>query len=112
MPPPLAPPTIDLFQCYKVKRSRGSAKFLKQTMTIVDQFKTQAVLLKKPYLLCAPANKNGEGIPDPAAYLMCYAAKALPPQIDATPFTNSQFGTDSFGVFGAREFCVPSVVNP
>ena len=46
-PPPLAQPTVDHFQCYKVKRSRGSAKFVKQTMTIVDQFKTQTVTLKK-----------------------------------------------------------------
>jgi hypothetical protein len=111
VPPPLALPTIDHFQCYKVKRSRGSDKFVKQTLTVTDQFKTQAVMLKKPYLLCAPADKNGE---DPTApghptKLLCY-------KTGGAPFTtllahvNNQFGPDDVTLIHRRELCLPSSV--
>jgi hypothetical protein len=111
-PPLLVPPTIDHFQCYKVKRSRGSAKFVKQTMTIVDQFKTQVVTLKKPYLLCAPADKNGE---DPTApghptKLLCYKTTGVPfATLEA--HVNNQFGPDDVTLIHRRELCLPSSVQ-
>ena len=112
VPPPLAPPTIDHFQCYKAKRSRGSAKFLRQTVTIVDQFKTQAVMLKKPYLLCAPADKNGE---DPTApghptHLLCYKTSGVPfATLEA--HVNNQFGPDDVTLIHRRELCLPASVQ-
>ena len=56
-------PTVDHFQCYKVKRSKGSPKFQKILgVTVQDQFGTVKVDLLKPIRLCAPANKNGTRI--------------------------------------------------
>jgi hypothetical protein len=39
-PPPLLPPLIDHFQCYRAKRAKGSAKFAKITVNVTDQIET------------------------------------------------------------------------
>ena len=39
-PPPLQPPTIDHFQCYRAKRSAGSPKFVKTNVTVADRFES------------------------------------------------------------------------
>ncbi len=79
-PAPPAPtnPAVDHFQCYKVKRSKGSPKFKKILgVAIQDQFGTGTIDLLKPTELCAPVDKNGE---DPGAeshlfHLLCYRAR-------------------------------------
>src|SRR6185295_5346374 len=37
-PSPPSAPAVDHFQCYAVRRSRGSAKFTPRTVTVEDQF--------------------------------------------------------------------------
>ena len=57
--PPQAPPTLDHFQCYKVKPTRGTPKFEKRTVDIEDQLETFTDLtLLRPYVLCAPADRT------------------------------------------------------
>jgi hypothetical protein len=77
-PPPLQPPTIDHFQCYRVKGSAGSPKFVKTDVTVADQFESLNLTLLKPFRLCVSASKNGE---DPTApnhpdLLLCYKSKS------------------------------------
>jgi hypothetical protein len=49
------------FQCYKIKITSGSAKFVTVSgVTAQDQFGTITVDVKKPKRFCAPVNKNGE----------------------------------------------------
>ncbi|MGH7893566.1 MAG: DUF7450 family protein, partial [Candidatus Binatia bacterium] len=112
VPPPLAPPTIDHFQCYKVKRSRGTTKFVKRTMTIVDQFESQTLTLTKPYLLCAPADKNGEDPTAPAhpTHLLCYRAKGISFGTLGA-HVNNQFGPDDVTLIHRRELCLPASVQ-
>ncbi|MGH7895446.1 MAG: DUF7450 family protein, partial [Candidatus Binatia bacterium] len=63
--PPLATPVADHFQCYLVKRSTGTARFVPQRgVAATDQFGSHAVDLLRPRWLCVPANKNNE---DPTA---------------------------------------------
>src|SRR5262249_56436284 len=60
-PPALTQPTIDHFQCYKVKPTPGAPKFQKILgVKVDDQFGTATLDLLKPALLCAPANKQNE----------------------------------------------------
>jgi len=117
---PLPPDTIDHFQCYKVKRSRGMPKFVPQTVTVGDQFENITVLLKKPQLLCAPTNKiippdqDGE---DPTApfhpdHLLCYKAKSQTRFGTLGVTLDNQFGPDQASLIHRREFCVPSLKNP
>ena len=110
---PLVMP-VDHFQCYKVKRSKGGAKFTKRTVSVADQFESVTVTLVKPILLCAPANKNNE---DPTApshpdHLTCYktADGKFP---SSTHVISNQFGSsDQVTLIHRRELCVPSLKNP
>ena len=117
LPGPTAPPTDpnvpDHFQCYKVKRSKGSPKFQKVLgVTVQDQFGTVKLDLLKPIRLCAPANKNHE---DPTApshrfHLLCYKTKNSAFGMAQT-YTNDQFGPAQPLLIHRRELCVPSTKN-
>src|SRR5688572_3266873 len=64
-PPPLVNPIIDHFQCYRVRRSRGSAPFSRIVgIKVDDQFGTATMDLIRPRFVCLPANKADE---DPTA---------------------------------------------
>jgi hypothetical protein len=114
VPPPLQPPLIDHFQCYRAKRSRGSAKFNKITVNVSDQLETNVpVTLTRPYRLCVPADKNGE---DPSApqhpnTLLCYRSKSSVRFGTISAHVANQFGTDDLTLIHRRELCVPSLVQ-
>jgi hypothetical protein len=114
-PPPLAGPTVDHFQCYKAKRSRGAPKFVKiPGVTGVDQFGSYSVDLLRPRYLCAPANKNNE---DPTApshpeHLLCYKSRNNTPFAQRSAFVTDQFGSTSLLLHRRIELCVPSLKNP
>jgi hypothetical protein len=115
-PPPLQPPLIDHFQCYRAKRARGSAKFTKITVNVTDQIETNVpITLTRPYRLCVPADKNGE---DPTApshpnNLLCYRSKSSVRFGTVPAFINNQFGNDDLLNIHRRELCVPTVLlNP
>jgi len=112
LPPlPLTDP-IDHFKCYRVKRA-GRVRV--SGITVEDQFGTLTVDVKKPLRLCVPADKNGGGIINPAAHLMCYKIKSTPPRplFSGVPFfIDNQFGPNIINVTRATELCVPAVKNP
>jgi hypothetical protein len=121
-PGPAAPtdPDVDHFQCYKVKRSKGSPKFTKIVgVPIKDQFNTgtstSTIDLLKPTDLCAPVNKNNE---DPGAenhvfHLLCYRSRGNAPFPTKQVWLNNQFGPLSGVRLSHRpRFCVPSQKNP
>src|SRR5205814_9193446 len=56
------------FQRYETK----PATIPPTTVTETDRFGTQVVTLRYPHRLCAPADKNGEGIVDPVPHLTGY----------------------------------------
>jgi cysteine-rich repeat protein len=111
---PLAPPPGDHFTCYKVKRTRGAAKFAPRTVTVEDQFQSVTETVIKPVRLCAPANKNGEDPTAPAHpdHLLCYKTKATIPFGDVDVSISNQFGPDQLRLIHRRELCVPSLKNP
>lgn len=106
-------PPLDHFQCYKVKRSRGSAKFQKRTVTISNQFETTTLEVTKPFRLCAPANKNGEDptAPEHPDHLLCYKVRSA--KFKGGPHTIlNQFEDQTANVIARRELCLPSLKNP
>jgi hypothetical protein len=113
-PPPLTPPTPDHFQCHKVKRSRGAAKFAKiPGVTGQDQFGPYTIDLLRPRWLCAPADKNGE---DPTApthpgHLLCYKTRNHTPFAERTANVVDQFGLQNVLLHRRIELCVPSTKN-
>jgi hypothetical protein len=115
-PSPLAPPTPDHFQCYKVRKSRGAAKFVRiNGVTGEDQFGPYSLDLLRPRYLCAPANKNNEDptAPSHTGHLLCYKARNNSgPFLRRTVFTNDQFGPQNTELLRRVELCVPSLKNP
>lgn len=72
------PSAIDPFHCYGVKPSRNAPKFQPVAdVAIVNPGFAETVRfdVRKPRELCAPADKDGEGIKDPATHLERYAIK-------------------------------------
>ncbi len=104
--PLTAPPVVDHYKCYRVRGDRRRVA----GVTVEDQFGTGVTDVKKPLRLCLPVDKEGEGIVDPAARLMCYQLKPGP-RVNQEVFIDNQFGAGSLEVRRARELCVP-VVTP
>jgi len=78
-PPIAANHNVDHYKCYKAKEAKGSTKFPGVQVSIEDQWETPGKLydLKKPRLLCRAADKNGEGIKNDNADMICYQARPV-----------------------------------
>src|SRR5437667_10336554 len=64
-PTPTPTPFLDHFTCYRVRTPSGTAAFVAVPgVSLVDQFRSSTVEVKKAKFLCAPTNKNDE---DPSA---------------------------------------------
>jgi YVTN family beta-propeller protein/cysteine-rich repeat protein len=115
---PPAPPPADAanhYKCYRVKTTLGTPKFPKDVqVSVADQFETRLYDVKKPRRLCVPVDKNGEGIPHPAANVMCYQVKRASGQpkharIAKLIHTANQFGTGRLDTIQEEELCVPAL---
>jgi len=110
-PPPLGDDSLDHFLCYQTRGGQN----LVANVPIEDEFGTIIVDVKQPVRLCVPVDKNGEGIPDSTAYLMCYLVR-IDSSSQFTPagqvFIDNQFGQDSLQSFKTTELCIPSLLNP
>src|SRR5689334_15833999 len=54
---------LDDFACYQTYVTRNTPAFTPVTgVTLVDQFESVTATVAKPVDLCAPADKNGEGV--------------------------------------------------
>jgi hypothetical protein len=117
-PPPPNPGDhgVDHYKCYRVRVTPGTplpAQDRKVSMS--DQFTSPAKLLtlRKPRHLCLPVDKNGEGIKNPQANLLCYAARRArgePKHLRREGvFVNNQFGPLRVNTIKEQEFCIPSI---
>jgi subtilisin family serine protease len=104
-------PVIDSFKCYAVK-DRKNPKFVATTVSLSDQFGLNdgAFSVKKPYLICNPAERNGRGVHHPAPHLVCYKIKG--PKISKGDQPSVE-AADGFGTLQLRLkkpflLCVPS----
>jgi hypothetical protein len=108
-PGPLANPAVDHFKCYKVRKGRTRVAGINLT----DQFGSFTFDVKRPLRFCVAVDKNGEGIRDPSAALMCYKGRqtSLPRFRGIAPiFIDDQFGAATTSVDHLSELCVPSVI--
>jgi hypothetical protein len=106
--------SLDHFKCYKVKTTKGTPKFAKNTRAdVVDHFESRTYDLKRPSRLCVPVDKNGEGIVNGVDHLLCYRAKRAKGQAKAAKrkgmiHTRDQFGDEQLDSRGEEELCVPA----
>jgi hypothetical protein len=114
-PPNAGDHAVDHYKCYRVRVTPGTpVPAQDRKVTVTDQFTALKYLtLRKPRHLCLPVDKNGEGIKNPAAHLLCYAAKPArgePKHIRREGvFVNNQFGALRMNTVNEREFCIPSI---
>jgi len=104
----LDPPVVDHYQCYRVRGDRRRV----QDVMVEDQFTENGPDLtdvKKPLRLCLPVDKDGEGIVDNVARLMCYKTKPGP-RVNQEVWFDNQFGGGILEVRRARELCVPVAI--
>ncbi len=101
---------LDHFQCYVVKGAKTRA----DGVHVRDQFGELTEDVKRPFRLCVPADKNGEGILHPTQALICYTIRpARRPRFTgrAPLFVHDQFGARTIGIKRPTELCVPATVT-
>jgi hypothetical protein len=105
------------FKCYRVRRTPGAPKFTERDVQLADQFEIKATTVIRPYLLCNPVDKNGEGVPDPTNHITCYKIKDVsgqPPFVPVQPNVTDQFIVQDLQTSRRTEcgktrlLCVPS----
>jgi hypothetical protein len=99
----------DHFQCYSVETQTGirSVNGKPKRVTLKDQFRKKGVKVKGPKLLCAPVDKNQEGLLHPVRHLLCYAIKAKKLRKRVT--IRNQFENKGVRVKKPTELCVPTL---
>jgi hypothetical protein len=102
---------LDHYTCYPAIGS----KFTEKVVKLSDQFETKDTRVLAPTGLCAPTDKNGEGIVDRTAHLVCHNIRDVPGQPAFQPRTvavTNQFtgGTRHIlKVNSVASLCLPSL---
>src|SRR5262249_43034255 len=99
-------PTADHYLCHQVKDLKNPKFVAIAGVSVFDQTLPTLCDVKKPYLLCNPADKNGSGINDPSTHYCCYKTKC----ISAAAVT--YFISDQFGVHGVQTKKPKFLCNP
>jgi hypothetical protein len=112
--------SVDHFKCYRVKPSRVDAGGTAlppfsaiNRVWVVDQFENRFYDLRKPLHLCNAVDKNGEGLKNAMAHLLCYKAKKTGGQLKHTQRRNINVNTQLSAPLlldskKEDELCVPS----
>ncbi len=95
----------DHFKCYKT--AQLGPGFGRIDVSLEDQFGASAATVTKPQRFCNPADKNGEGIADPTAHLMCYKIRDSGDGGQEVIVEN-QFGEQRLTINRADTLCVPA----
>jgi len=101
----------DNYKCYTVKTVPRTPRFPATTVGLEDQFRTTEARLLAPYQLCNPVDKNGEGIENPDAHLLCYKFVDRSRSTSVPVEVTDQFGTEQLRTSSANLLCVPALKN-
>src|SRR5262249_52545357 len=80
-PPPLAAPLPDPFTCYRIRHHPGTPRFTPVAgVPLVDRFGSFTVEVKRPTMLCAPTDPDGQapGADTHRQHLLCYHVVPTP----------------------------------
>jgi hypothetical protein len=105
------PMPVEHFEMYRAKRTRGTPKFEKLEVGLIDQYISEVVKLTKPVRLGVPTDKNEEGLSNSLTHMTCYAVQA-PRFYKRDVSVKNQFSEegDTFRLTVRRPYrlCVPS----
>ncbi len=101
------PKGVDHYLCYDIIDSSGHKPV---KVKVRDQFGTGVGIVAKPYQLCNPVDKNGEGILNREGHLVCYQfdPQEFPELKPHTALTRNQFGETKLATEKPTVICVPS----
>ncbi len=97
---------LDHYQCRKAKDLKAP-KFTASTVSITDQYGTDSIEVKKPFLHCSPASKNGGAVINAADHLTCYKTKPTSTLAGSNISVTDQFGTTKLAQKKNSLLCVP-----
>lgn len=99
---------MDHYKCYQGNDLK-TPKFTKQLVTTTDQLTTaDETLALKLQFVCAPVDKNGEGIENPATHLACYGVKASALSGAPRVLVSTQFQSTQFQLQKPKLLCLPT----
>lgn len=106
------PPRGELpnFKCYAAKFP-PPFRSTRRPVTLLDQFGTTNATVLQPFEICNPVDKNGEGIDDPEAHLMCYKLRVTSRRVRHEVASYDQFGSEELRTGGSRVLCQPALKN-
>jgi len=93
------------YQCYRVKQIK---RFKPVAVKLADQFGVAGAKVIQPVYLCAPTDKNGEGLKDKDTHLLCYQDTGVKTPNKKVRVIN-QFGEQDLVVTIPFMLCVPSL---
>jgi hypothetical protein len=96
---------FDHYKCYHGKDLR-TPPFDDTTAATSDQFGTETVEVERLRYVCAPTDKDGQGMQDPFGHFACYSVRSAP--VTSTVEVETQFGTSRFRVKKAKLICAPT----
>lgn len=108
--PTVTPPpggTLDHYKCYQGIDLK-TPPFSQRTADTADQLSDETVGVRRVKFVCVPVNKNGEGINDPAAHLVCYQTSAAGLAPRPVVEVSSQFQTSRFELKRPKLLCLPA----
>jgi hypothetical protein len=113
-PPDPGTHDVDHFKCYRVRSPQGFGQI--PGIWVEDQLnQPKHYNLRKPKQLCLAVDKNGEGIKNPDAHLLCYQAKPASGEPRHARVrgihVNGQLGPERLDTIKVQELCVPSTVS-
>jgi hypothetical protein len=96
--------TIEHFKCYQASGSPVNAP-----AALVDQFQSWGGLALDPFLLCNPADKNGEEVLNFDDHLVCYSVTPTGASLGlSVPIANQIYPNVNIDLFHPFAVCVPS----
>lgn len=115
---PLASTSVDPFECFKAKVSKGTPKLAKGLeVDVADQFtaKARTLLVKKPTRLCVATSVDGSKLVSPEAALVCFKVKPAKGQPKHAKrlgvHVNHAFGPGQLDTVKDEELCLPSTLQ-
>jgi hypothetical protein len=102
--------TLDHFEMYRIKRTKGTPEFEPETADLDDRFlnETTTMNLKKPKRLGVPTSKDGGSIDKPLTHLSCYFLGAPRVRIQEVVVTNQFRDNQRLSLRNPYMLCVPS----
>jgi subtilisin-like proprotein convertase family protein len=103
--------TFNNYECYKAKDLKQPKFVAVQDLPVTTTLQPDTVDVKKPTLVCLPADKDGAGVSDPEIAQCCYKAKGTALKPAENVQISDDFGTLQLGLSKPGLVCQPCSVQ-